>query len=114
MNTRIILEFFRYLATGDSLKSMSLAFRIGISTTSEIIRRTCKAIWDSMQQEFFTPSQENWLQIHNKFALRWNFPHCVGALDGKHVVITVSYFYHRQYGYYWYIYGVEALPSNSI
>jgi len=42
-----------------------------------------------MQQEFLTPSQENWLHIHNKFALRWNFPHCVGALDEKHVVITV-------------------------
>ncbi|KAM0730299.1 Protein ALP1-like [Formica fusca] len=78
----------RYLATGDSLKSMSLAFRVGISTTSQIIRETCIAIWDSMQQEFFTPSQENWLQVHNEFALRWNFPHCVGALDGKHVVIT--------------------------
>ncbi|XP_011258301.2 protein ALP1-like [Camponotus floridanus] len=41
-----------------------------------------------MQHEFFSPSQENWLHVHNEFTLRWNFPHCVGALDGKHVVIT--------------------------
>lgn len=43
-----------------------------------------------MQQEFITPSEENWLRVHNEFAQRWNFPHCIGALDGKHVVITVS------------------------
>ncbi|XP_071633969.1 uncharacterized protein [Temnothorax longispinosus] len=40
-----------------------------------------------MQHKFFTPSQENWLYVEEKFAQRWNFPHCVGALDGKHVVI---------------------------
>ncbi|XP_011688262.1 PREDICTED: uncharacterized protein LOC105450214 [Wasmannia auropunctata] len=78
----------RYLATGDSLKSLALAFRIGISSASKIIRETCRVIWYSMQEVFLTPSQENWLDIHKKFALRWNFPHCVGALDGKHVVIT--------------------------
>ncbi|XP_077279076.1 uncharacterized protein LOC143906704 [Temnothorax americanus] len=40
-----------------------------------------------MHHQFFTPSQENWLYVEKKFAQRWNFPHCVGALDGKHVVI---------------------------
>lgn len=85
--------FFRYLATGDSVRSMALSFRVGISTTSKIIRETCKVIWFNMQHEFFTPSKENWLHIEEEFAQRWNFPHCVGAVDGKHVVIMVRIFF---------------------
>lgn len=32
-------------------------------------------------------SEEQWLQEATSFEQRWNFPHCVGAMDGKHVVI---------------------------
>ena len=35
----------------------------------------------------FPASKEEWLAIEKGFQQRWNFPHCVGALDGKHVVI---------------------------
>ena len=30
---------------------------------------------------------EEWKALDFKFSERWNFPHCVGALDGKHVVM---------------------------
>ena len=35
----------------------------------------------------FSASEEEWLAIEKEFQQWWNFPHCVGALDGKHVVI---------------------------
>lgn len=30
---------------------------------------------------------EEWRKIAKVFEERWNFPHCIGALDGKHVHI---------------------------
>jgi hypothetical protein len=35
-----------------------------------------------------TPSTtEKWLEISREFDQQWNFPHCLGAIDGKHVVL---------------------------
>ena len=30
-------------------------------------------------------TEEDWIEASNGFAQRWNFPHCIGALDGNHV-----------------------------
>ena len=32
-------------------------------------------------------SAEEWLDIAKKFEEKWNFPHCLGAVDGKHIVM---------------------------
>ena len=32
-------------------------------------------------------SEEQWKATADEFDRRWNFPHCIGALDGKHVVL---------------------------
>nr|XP_022905458.1 uncharacterized protein LOC111417421 [Onthophagus taurus] len=32
-------------------------------------------------------SKEEWLKIAKGFDSKWNFPNCIGALDGKHVVM---------------------------
>lgn len=37
---------------------------------------------------FQTPStEEEWLAIANEFEKKWNFPHIIAAMDGKHVIL---------------------------
>lgn len=31
---------------------------------------------------------EEWRNVSEQFKSRWNFPNCIGALDGKHIVIN--------------------------
>jgi hypothetical protein len=31
---------------------------------------------------------DNWEQIADEFYKKWNFPNCLGALDGKHIMMT--------------------------
>lgn len=35
-------------------------------------------------------TNEEWLKISYDFEKKWNFPHCRGALDGKHVTIQAA------------------------
>ena len=79
----------RYLATGNSQVSLSFNFRIGRSTVCNIPHETCSAIWQVLCNEFVkAPSTEDeWRGISAQFGQIWNFPNCIGAIDGKHVVI---------------------------
>lgn len=40
-----------------------------------------------MSEMLPTPTVEMWKSIANEFYILWNFPNCLGALDGKHVNI---------------------------
>lgn len=33
------------------------------------------------------PTTERWQEVAEGFKNKWNFPHCVGAVDGKHIEI---------------------------
>lgn len=41
-----------------------------------------------MKETMPVPTKEQWLRIAEEFWNTWNFPNCIGAIDGKHVVIT--------------------------
>lgn len=49
-------------------------------------------------------SLDEWRQIQSGFEIKWNFPSCCGALDGKHIAIkrppgTCAEFYNYKGGY---------------
>ncbi|KAM0734073.1 Protein ALP1-like [Formica fusca] len=78
-----------YLAHGDSAATTAGHLRVEKSTVYSIIPEVCKAIWDVLQPLYLRcPNEENeWLQIANEFNSLWNFPNCIGAIDGKHIRI---------------------------
>lgn len=72
------------------MASLAMSYRIGKSTVSNIIEETCEAIWEVLRDRvLFQPSQQRWKKISNGFFRQWDFPHCIGAIDGKHIVIQV-------------------------
>lgn len=73
------------------MSSIAFAYRIGQSTVSMIILETCESLWDALQNELFQPSEHRWKEVAREFEDHWNFPHCIGAVDGKHVTIKVIY-----------------------
>ncbi|KAH8009114.1 hypothetical protein HPB51_010312 [Rhipicephalus microplus] len=77
---------FRYLSSCMLLRDAALAFRVGIETARNIIHETCAVLWEVLSPEYMkTPSEEEWREIADGFCNRWQFPNCVGAVDGKHI-----------------------------
>jgi len=54
----------------------------------KIIPETCDAIIKVLQPIYLPPmTREDWRNVADGFYAKWNFPNCIGALDGKHVRI---------------------------
>ena len=78
----------RYLASGNSYKTIAGWFRRSLCTISVIVTRVCDAIWTELVNKVMPePTQQDWEEIETGFRLRWNFPNCCRAVDGKHIVV---------------------------
>uniref|UniRef100_A0A8C6SIV0 DDE Tnp4 domain-containing protein n=1 Tax=Neogobius melanostomus TaxID=47308 RepID=A0A8C6SIV0_9GOBI len=81
----------RFLASGDSLLSLSFAYRLGLATVQNSVHMVFAAIAKIMLPEFLPkPTEDTWREISLDFWERWNFPNCLGAIDGKHVTIHAT------------------------
>ena len=79
---------YRFLATGNSFRSLGFSYRMGFSSVRAIVAEVCEALWKKMGPIYMpTPTQEMWQEVAHNFQTLWNFPNCCGALDGKHVNI---------------------------
>ncbi len=81
-----LLVTLRFLATGNSFQSIAYEFRLGKSTVLYAVREMCEAIWTALSEVYLKlpSSPEEWNRISEGFERKWQFPHCVGAIDGKH------------------------------
>ena len=78
----------RFLATGETYRSLCWQFRISRAAISYIIIQVCKAIKTQLAEYMTVPTTtREWLAISRKFGERWNYPNCIGAVDGKHIVM---------------------------
>ena len=82
----------RYLASGDNYHSLMYAFRVPHSpiNISLLVLEVCDAIAAEFAEEVIeAPTTEpQWRRIADQFSRRWQFHHCLGALDGKHIAIS--------------------------
>ena len=81
--------FLRYLATGASYAELGYNFRVGKETVQKFVPDVATAIVAEFSAEVVNcpTTPEGWLEIARQFESRWNMPHCLGALDGKHIRI---------------------------
>ncbi|KAJ8376430.1 hypothetical protein SKAU_G00070100 [Synaphobranchus kaupii] len=78
----------RFLATGETFSSLAFSYRLGRTTVATLVHMTCRAIIRRMMaRQFPRPTQNSWREIASSFWEKWNFPNCLGAIDGKHVTI---------------------------
>ena len=70
-------------------KSLGWSHRIGKAIISKIIKEATNATWGVSKEVYLKPPQEvaDWKAISKEFENLWNFPHCIRAIDGKHVAI---------------------------
>ena len=83
------ISFFRFLATGESFRSLAYSYRVGRATVGRIVKEVCKVLWERLQPLYMAlpKTAEEWQVIAANFDVKWHFPHCLGAIDGKHVVM---------------------------
>ena len=96
----------RYLASGDSQISLTYLFRMGKKTVSRIINETCRAIYEVLSERYFSipKTESQWRKISKDFEDMWQFPHVIGAIDGKHIRIQApkksGTLYHNYKGFF--------------
>ncbi|XP_035918329.1 uncharacterized protein LOC118516979 [Anopheles stephensi] len=80
-----LLITLRYLATGETFSSLQYLFRVSRSSISNIVKETCICLTKTLRSYVKLPStKEQWLEVSKMFEQRWNFPHAIAAIDGKH------------------------------
>lgn len=85
---RVAIALWR-LGTPDAFRTISEIFGVGISTVYKLTREVCLAIEQHLQRTYISFPEGNVLQdVISGFEEKWNFPQCVGAVDGPHIEIN--------------------------
>lgn len=81
-----ILFVNSFMATGETFRPLSFQYRI---SHCYIGQNTLNAIIESLMTKAIPfPSEEIFATIADKYFKKWNYPNCIGGIDGKHVRIV--------------------------
>ncbi len=124
----------RHMATGDSSKCLQYGFHVPHNGICLLIAEVTSAIVDAYHEEvIITPTTpDDWMVIPNTNSHKWQYHHCLGAMNGKHVAIRKpmnagSYYYNyknfhsivlmalvdRDYKFTWVEVGVNGTSSDA-
>ncbi|XP_049823875.1 uncharacterized protein LOC126265673 [Aethina tumida] len=67
----------RFLATGNSFQSPSTCLNFHHKQYLDVYRM------------YLPNTPDEWRKVAQEFKKQWDFPHCLGAIDGKHIIIEV-------------------------
>ncbi|XP_037924054.1 putative nuclease HARBI1 [Hermetia illucens] len=86
--TNVCPATLRFLASGQTFEDLKFLTAISPQSLGVLIMETCSAIIKVLKPYIKLPATEDeWKAVATEFGDRWNFPNCIGALDGKHVQI---------------------------
>ncbi|XP_076235096.1 uncharacterized protein LOC143179668 [Calliopsis andreniformis] len=78
----------RFLVTGDSFTCLMYLFKVSKQLISRIVLDTCSALNKSLREYIQEPrTSEAWHNVTIDFENKWNFPKCIGTIDGKHIIL---------------------------
>ena len=85
-----LAKTLHFLATGESYYSSMCQYLVADTTIGRIVPRVCWGIVVSLMKEYlpFPQTAEEWKIIAKGYEEKWNFPNCIGAIDGKHIAIV--------------------------
>ncbi|XP_054744317.1 uncharacterized protein LOC129248716 [Anastrepha obliqua] len=82
----------RFLSTGESYVSLDYQIRVSKSSISIIVPEVCSALYNKLKSSYlkFPNSNSEWEAIAKELAVKWQFPNCIGALDGARSIILLA------------------------
>nr|CAI5828891.1 unnamed protein product [Callosobruchus analis] len=99
-----LIVTLRFLATGTAFRSLAFSFRMGKTTVANIVYATCEAVWQELVNLYMPqPTREDFKRIAEEYYRLWQFPMCIGSIDGKHCRIRCpansgsAFFNYKQY-----------------
>ncbi|GFS06949.1 protein ANTAGONIST OF LIKE HETEROCHROMATIN PROTEIN 1 [Elysia marginata] len=59
-----------------------------MKTRTTLLKKILEKMRENNRKILFLTTQTEWLAIARRFEDSWQFPNCLGAVDGKHIAIT--------------------------
>lgn len=83
---------FHYLASKPKFGNIHKHWRVGKSTAAQLVVEVAQAIWTKLSPVYLRQpqSQADWEEIARGFSDNWNFPNCLGAIDGEYFEMQFS------------------------
>ena len=69
---------------------MASVYRISKPRMGVFIDSVCDALCTVLKDYISKLEKADFVQIANGFMDVWNFPHCIGAMDGKQVAVKAK------------------------